>query len=508
MQPSKHSPNLKSFSLLKLKSCTKASQLKQAHAALLTHGHGHLPAAAAAALLSSYVSLSLLDSALLLLRALPDPSSFLRNSLLRSLSAHSHFRASLRLYSSLLSPRSPPDHFTFPFALRSSAALSDPRLGRPIHAHSILYACADDDLYVNAALVDMYSKCGHVDTARRVFDRMRQRDLVSWTSMISGYAHNGYAAEALDLFRLMRRSGVEPGRVGLLSALLACAHLGALRKGTCFHGFTVRAGFVRDVKVVTAVVDMYGRCGSLELARAVFDCTEGKDVVCWGAMVACYGYHGLGEEAIGVFERMVEDGVKPNHATFTSLLSSCSHSGLLREGKEYFDSMKLTYGVEPNHNHYACVVDILGRAGKLKEAHDIIKRMPMEPHCSIYGSLLGACRIHGDIDLGERIADKLFELNPHHSGYYVLLSNIYAAKSRWSDVARVRELMVGRMVNKVQGFSLIEFDNRIHKFGMEDRCHPESEEVYSYLQQLTSEMKQLGYVPQAEFALRDVENEN
>lgn len=353
----------------------------------------------------------------------------------------------------------------------------------------------------------MYSKCGDVDNARKVFDRMGERDVVSWSSMISGYAHNGYSTETLEFFDLMRVSDVRANRVGLLSSLLACGQLGAMRKGEWLHNYAIRKGFEMDVLVATAIVDMYAKCGSLDLARLVFDRVDGKDVVCWSAMIMSYGYHGLVKEAITVFDRMVVAGVSPNHATFTGILSACSHSGLLQEGKKYFDSMQSQYGLEPKLNHYTCMVDILGRAGKLNEAQDLMEKMPMDPDSSMLGSLLGACRIYGDLDLGEKVADKIFELDAAHAGYYVLLSNIYAAKLRWNDAARVRKLMVERKIAKVQGFSLIEHGNRIYKFGVDDRSHPESQEICSYLQELTARAKQIGYVPQVELALHDVEEE-
>lgn len=360
---------------------------------------------------------------------------------------------------------------------------------------------------MRAALVDMYSKCGFIVSARQVFDKMPQRDLVSWTCMISGYAHNGCNFEVLEFFHLMRSSGVRPNRVSLLSTLLACGRLGALCKGQCIHGHAIHTGFDADVLVATSIIDMYAKCGSLIVARLMFDITDGKDLVCWSAMIACYGYHGLGRDAIDIFNCMVRAGTKPNHATFTSLLSACSHSGLVNEGRKCFDSMASVHGVEPKLNHYACMVDLLGRAGRVHEALELIERMPMKPDSSLWGSLLGACRIHGDIDTGEKVADKIFELETTHSGYYVLLSNIYAAKSRWKEVERVRKLMVGNKVSKVQGFSLIEFGNQVHKFGVDDRSHLQAKEIYSYLEELAGKLKQHGYVPLIDLALHDIEDE-
>ncbi|PKI75115.1 hypothetical protein CRG98_004450 [Punica granatum] len=399
-----------------------------------------------------------------------------------------------------------PDKYTFPFALNSCAALCELRIGKLVHQHSVCFGCGSD-LFVNAALVDMYAKCGEVETARLVFDEMPVRDLVSWTSMISGYAHSGYNGETLEFFDMMRESGVSPNRVGLLSGLLACGNLGALRKGEWFHGHAIRTGFEHDILVTTALIDTYTKCGNLASARRKFDESEGKDVVCWSSMIASYGTHGDVREALGLFDKMVGLGWRPNHVTFTCVLSACSHAGLLDEGKMYFEMMTKEFGLEPRLNNYACMVDLLGRSGRLSEAQRLIEEMPLKPDVGVWGSLLGACRIHGDLDLAEKIADRVFELDPFHGGYHVLLSNIYAAKSRWHEVEKIRKMMIGRGANKTPGFSLVEFNSAVHKFGVGDRSNPRSDEIYSKLEELGVAMKRLGHIPSTDFVLHDIEEE-
>ncbi|RWW38867.1 hypothetical protein BHE74_00056030 [Ensete ventricosum] len=297
-----------------LKSCARPSHLKQAHARIPTI----LSASSTPPSCSSTPS------------AAPPPSS----STWLSRPAPSE-TASTSLSAST-PPSSPPDKFTFPFALRSCAALS-------------VSGCSSG-LFVAAALVDMYSKWQMFFCARQMFDKMASRDLVCWTSMISGYAHNGLTVETLDFFQLMQLSSVKPNRVSLLSSL-ACGCLGALRGGGYFHCLAIKTRFKHYVLVATAVIDMHAKCGSLELARLVFDRIDSKNVVCWSMMVASFRYHGLAREAISTFDNMVDDGVMPNAATFTSLLSACSHSGLSEEGRRYFDSMNLKYGIEPKMNH-------------------------------------------------------------------------------------------------------------------------------------------------------------
>ncbi|XP_058097843.1 pentatricopeptide repeat-containing protein At2g01510, mitochondrial-like [Magnolia sinica] len=489
-----------------LRACTRLEHLKQVHAQILLHGlqHKHLPLTKNLTL--QYISFDCIESANLSFRTIQYPCNFLYNMIIRANATNGLFHRSLKLYFEMMDRGLRPDKFAFPFALKSCAGLSDLQMGKKIHQHLICCGCSNDR-FVDAALVDMYAKCGCVDSARIVFDRMSVRDLVSWTAMVSGYVHNGCDGETLEFFELMRWSNVKPNRVGLLSVLLACGHLGALRKGEGFHSYAIRTGFESDVLVSTAVIDMYSKCGSLDVARYMFDRMSGKDVVCWSSMIASYGTHGHGREAIVVFDLMINAGVRPNHVTFTSLLSACSHSRLLEEGRRYFESMSEQYGLTPKLNHYACMVDLLGRAGRLAEAEELILTMPVEPDTSIWGSLLSACRNYGNIDMGERVADRIFQLDPTHAGYYVLLSNMYAAKSRWSEVERVRELMAERGVNKIQGFSLIEFSNCVYKFGAGDRSHPQSEDIFSLLDELAAPIRHLGYVPLTDFALHDVEDE-
>ncbi|CBI34855.3 unnamed protein product, partial [Vitis vinifera] len=360
----------------------------------------------------------------------------------------------------------------------------------------------------------MYVSFNRIDAASIVFEDIPNPCSFLWNVMIRGFATDGRFLSSLELYSKMMEkglkpdnSGVIPNRVSILSVLLACGNLGALRKGEWFHSYVIQTGFEFDILVATAIMDMYSKCGSLDLARCLFDETAGKDLVCWSAMIASYGIHGHGRKAIDLFDQMVKAGVRPSHVTFTCVLSACSHSGLLEEGKMYFQLMTEEFVIARKLSNYACMVDLLGRAGQLSEAVDLIENMPVEPDASIWGSLLGACRIHNNLDLAEKIADHLFHLDPVHAGYHVLLSNIYAAKSRWNEVEKVRKMMARRGANKIQGFSLVEYDNQVHKFGVGDRSHPQWEKLYAKLEELAAPMKHLGYVPLTDFVLHDIEEE-
>lgn len=305
----------------------------------------------------------------------------------------------------------------------------------------------------------------------------------------------------------MQLADVKPNSVTLVSVLLACAHLASQKQCKLIHGYIIKGGFNSNLVIVTALIDTYANCGILEVAHQLFDQMSEKNVVSWSAMIAAYGMHGLGEEAISLFHQMQMTGILPNHITFVSLLSACSYSGLVLEGRQYFNSMVQYYCIVPRVVHYACMVDLLGRAGHLHEAWDLIKTMPLEPGASVWGALLGACRVHCNIELGQYAAEQLFELEPKNAGCYVLLANIYAAAGRWEDVARVRTMMKDRAVKKTPGYSCTEVNNRVHAFVMGDRSHPQSKEIYEMLETLERKMEAVGYVPDTNFVLHDVEEE-
>lgn len=266
-------------------------------------------------------------------------------------------------------------------------------------------------------------------------------------------------------------------------------------------------GLEDNVVINTAMIDMYCKCGRVDMARIAFDCMKEKNVKSWTAMVAGYGMHGLSGEALKVFHKMVTIGAKPNYITFVSVLAACSHSGLLKEGWHWFNSMKHEFGIEPGVEHYGCMVDLLGRAGHLNKAYNLIKEMKISPDFVVWGSLLGACRIHKNVELAEISARKLFELDPSNCGYYVLLSHIYADAGRWEDVERMRGLMKNHGLVKPPGFSLVELKGRVHIFLVGDREHPQHERIYKYLEELTIKLQEVGYTPNMTSVIHDVNEE-
>eukprot|EP01018_Ginkgo_biloba_P008645 Gb_28764 [translate_table: standard] len=398
------------------------------------------------------------------------------------------------------------DKFTFTSVLRACASLTAVAEGKQVHS-LIIKTGLEANVFVESALVDMYAKCGSTKDARQVFDKMPERNVVSWNTMIAGYAQNGQAEKALKIFWQVQRVGMDQNQFTLSSALSACASLAALEEGYQVHTVTIKTGFQFDVFVGSALVDMYAKCGTIEDAHTVFGKMPLRNVVSWNAMIAGFAQHGLGNETLEKFEEMQQAGMEPNNITFVCVLSACSHAGLVDEGQLYFDSMVRDHGIKPRVHHYACMVDLLGRAGRVQEAEELINKMPCEPNAAVWGSLLGACRIHGNIELAKRAAECLFKLEPQNAGNHVLLSNIYAAAGRWDEAARVWKMMKDTGVKKDKGHSWIEVKNKVHVFAVGDRLHPQTMEIYGILERLTEQMKEAGYVPDINFALHDVEEE-
>ncbi|KAH9317193.1 hypothetical protein KI387_018962 [Taxus chinensis] len=356
-----------------------------------------------------------------------------------------------------------PDLITMASVIPACAHLAALHVGNCIHSYAI--RCGfDSDVMVGTALIDMYAKCGSMDGSRRLFVRMAKRNVVSWNVMIAGYAQSGHSFEALTLFREMQLQGLKPDSVTVVNTLPACAHLSALQQGKRIHGHTIQINLESDVIVCNALLDMYAKCGTIEFARQLFDSISAKTLVSWNAMIGGYGMHGHGKDALQLFTQMQQEGIKPDNISFISVLSACSHSGLLDDGWMCFESMIEDYCITPSMEHYACMVDLLGRSGHLDEAHDFIKKMPMKPNVVVWGSLLGACSVHGNILLGECVLKYILELVPENVGHYVLSSNIYAKAGRWNDAAKLRNTVEVKGLKKAPGCSWIEINNNIHSF--------------------------------------------
>ncbi|KAM4082038.1 hypothetical protein ACJW30_11G138600 [Castanea mollissima] len=362
------------------------------------------------------------------------------------------------------------------------------------------------DVSVKNSLISMYSKCKRVDLAAKVFEGLQGKTIVSWNAMILGYAQNGRVNEALNHFCEMQSQNIKPDSFTLVSVIPALAELSVTRQAKWMHGLVIRNCLDKNVFVMTALVDMYAKCGAIRTARKLFDMMEERHVTTWNAMIDGYGTHGLGKDAVELFNDMQKGTIKPNDITFLCVISACSHSGLVEEGLCFFSSMKEDYGLEPAMDHYGAMVDLLGRAGQLNKAWDFIQDMPVEPGITVFGAMLGACKIHKNVELGEKAAKKLFELNPDEGGYHVLLSNIYATASMWDKMAKVRTMMEKTGLQKTPGCSLVELKNEVHSFYSGSTIHPQSKRIYAFLETLGEDIKAAGYVPDTN-SIHDVEDD-
>ncbi|KAL0397304.1 UNVERIFIED_CONTAM: Pentatricopeptide repeat-containing protein [Sesamum calycinum] len=355
-------------------------------------------------------------------------------------------------------------------------------------------------------MITGYAQNGDMAHARSLFNRMPHRDCISWASIIAGYAQTGDSEEALQMFIEMKRDGERLNRSAFTCALSTCADIAAFELGKQIHGRVIKAGFEFGCFVGNALLAMYCRCGSIDEAYEVFQRIEDKDVVSWNIIIG-YARHGFGEEALRHFESMKQASIQPDEVTMVGVLSACSHTGLVDRGKYYFDSMSQDYGIVANSKHYTCMIDLLGRAGLLGDAQDLMRSMPFEPDAATWGALLGASRIHGNTELGEKAAEMIFALEPWNAGMYVLLSNLYAASGRWVDVNKMRLKMRDTGVSKVPGYSWVEVENKIHTFSVGDSTHAESDRIYAFLEELDLRMKRDGYISATKLVLHDVEEE-
>ncbi|KAK1355996.1 Pentatricopeptide repeat-containing protein [Heracleum sosnowskyi] len=390
--------------------------------------------------------------------------------------------------------------------IQACANIGDTRMGLSVHGYMIRRYFFMD-VVVETSLVDMYAKNGRSELASCMFRRMGSRNIVTWSAMISGYAQNGFAVNALELLIEMQSFGFRPDIVSIVSALLACSQVGFLRLGKSIHGYIVRM-LDNDQVLSTALIDMYSKCGLLSCARTLFDVINFRDSILWNTMITSYGMHGHGKEALSLFLEMTETNSKPDDTTFASLLSALGHSGLVDEGRYWFNIMVSKYNIQPSVKHYTVMVDLLARAGHVKEAYDLINSMTDESGIAIWVSLLSGCYNHGKLSVGELAAKKILELYPDEPGSYALVSNFFAASRRWNEVAGVRAVMKQTGTRKVPGCSAVEMDGILHSFVMEDKSHPQLKQIIEILGKLELEMLPAESNPEAEIYLYDFEKEN
>lgn len=388
--------------------------------------------------------------------------------------------------------------------LSCTAAMQAVSACKQFHALSVKSGL-QSDTFVTNSLIDSYGKCGQMDDAARVFEECPTMDLPSFTSIITAYAQCGQGEEALKLYQKLQNAEAKPDSFVCCSLLNACANLSAYEQGKQIHVHVLKYGFMSDIFAGNSLVNMYAKCGSLKDADRAFSEVSQRGIVSWSAMIGGIAQHGHGKKALLLFDEMLRDGVPPNHVTLVSVLCACNHAGLVTEAKRYFEMMEESFGIQPTQEHYACMIDVHGRAGKFDEAMDLISKMPFEANARIWGALLGAARIHKNVDVGQHAAQMLLSLEPEKSGTHVLLANLYASVGSWENVAKVRRLMKENNVKKEPGISWMEVKDKIYTFIVGDQSHSRTKEIYAKLEELGDLMAKAGYVPMIETDLHDVE---
>ncbi|XP_061342663.1 pentatricopeptide repeat-containing protein At1g33350 [Gastrolobium bilobum] len=522
--------NLNQHVLAILSKSNNLNHLKQLQAFLITLGHSQTQFYAFKLVRFCALSLSNLHYARLIFDHLHSPNIYLYTAMITAYASRpqGHGDAFFLYRNMLCIPTPRPNQFIYPHVLKCCTESCGTDL---VHAQ-ILKSGFDEYPVVQTALVDSYSRVlGGVGNARKVFDEMLERNVVSFTAMVSGYGRmgdvdnalklfdemperdvpswnaliagctqNGFFSEGIKLFREMVVLAVEkhcpcnkPNQVTVVCALSACGHTGMLQLGKWIHGYVYKNGFVLDSFISNALVDMYGKCGNLEQARKVFEMNPDKGLTSWNSMINSFALHGQSDCAIAIFEQMMEHGddIRPDEVTFIGLLNACTHGGLVEQGYHYFEMMSEEYGIEPRIDHYGCLIDLLGRAGRFDEAMEVVRGMSMEPDEVVWGSLLNGCKVYGRTDLAEFAAKKLIEIDPHNGGYAIMLANIYGELGKWDEVRNIWRILKQQKSYKIPGCSWIEVDDQVHQFYSLDKSNPKAEEMYNVLESLIGFRKEV-----------------
>lgn len=402
-----------------------------------------------------------------------------------------------------------PDERTLVGLIPAVALLNDATQGTCVHGLTIKSGF-ESDCHIRNALIDMYFKHGSLPSALRLFkgsEASFTKNVVSWNIMIAGYLQNGDAKESLQAFHEMRLENVQPNAISLASVLPAVAHLASVRDGMALHACVTKMGLELVVEIGNSLIDMYAKCGRVDFSQKFFHGMEHKDTISWNAMLAGYAIHGQGNKALSLFKLMQESTVEIDSTSYVSVLSACRHAGLIEEGRRIFHSMRENR-IKPDSEHYACMVDLVGRAGLFNEALQLIREMPMHPDAGVWGALLGACRMHSNVKLGEYALNHLIELEPANPAHYVVLSSIYAGSGRWVDAGKARLKLSETGLKKTPGCSWVEVKGKVHAFTVSDPSHPQIESMQLLWNDLLEKMEKLGYVPDRSCVLQNVEEED
>nr|XP_043607439.1 pentatricopeptide repeat-containing protein At3g49710 [Erigeron canadensis] len=425
------------------------------------------------------------------------------NSMIVAFSQHREGLKSLALYMEMVSLGFRIDIYTLASVLTAFTCLVDLRGGIQFHCQLIKKGF-HQNTHVGSGLIDMYSKCNAgMSDCKKVFEEIVEPDLVLWNTMVSGYSQNDDLSEdALHCLKQMQREGYRPDDCTFVCAISASSNLSSPTQGKQIHCLALKSDIPTNrISVNNALITMYSKCGNLQDARRVFDNMEEHNTVTLNSLITGYAQHGYQIEALSLFEHMLKTNISPTSITFISILSVCAHTGKVEEGRKYFKLMTENFGIEPEEEHYACMIDLFGRAGKLNEAERLIESMPFNPGIVGWGSLLGACRTHNNLELAIKAAKQCILLEPSNAAPYVILGHMYGKADKWDEVAMIRKLMKNSEVKKIPGCSWIEINKKVHVFVAEDSSHPMLKEIAKFWEVLLEKMKEAGYEPDVKWAM-------
>ncbi|KAL5714349.1 hypothetical protein ACHQM5_016325 [Ranunculus cassubicifolius] len=471
---------------------------RKAHGRLIVLGLQEGNVFIGSALVDMYSKFGELKDARLVLDGIVEKDVVLVTALIVGYTQHGEDGEALELFRNMINEGIGPNEFTFSSVLIACGNLGDKNSGKQIHGIVFKYG-VQEVIVCRTSLLTMYSKCGLVDESLKVFDGFYNANLVTWTAVIMGLVQNGREESALSMFRQMIQAAIHPNAFTLSTALRACSTLAMLGQGQQIHAFAMKSGCDADKFSVAALIDMYGKCGNTEMSRSVFSDLDKLDLVSVNSMIYSYAQGGFGNEAVSLFDEMQSVGLEPNDVTYLTVLSACSNSGMLDEGRRIFSSLKNNANID----HYTCMVDLLGRAGKLEEAESLIAQV-QNPDVVLWRTLLSACKIHGEVGMAQRVAGKILEIEPANEGAHILLTNIYASMGQWNEVTRMKIIMKEMKVKKSPAMSWIEVDNCTHTFMAGDLSHPKAREIDEELERLNKAIEILGFVPDTSFVLQNL----
>ncbi|XP_019100241.1 PREDICTED: pentatricopeptide repeat-containing protein At3g49170, chloroplastic isoform X2 [Camelina sativa] len=400
-----------------------------------------------------------------------------------------------------------PNHFTFSSAFKACGNLLDPRVGKQVLGHAFKRGLASNSSVANS-VISMFVKSDRMEDARRAFESLSEKNLVSYNTFLDGTCRNLDFEQAFELLNEITERELGVSAFTFASLLSGVASVGSIRKGEQIHSQVLKLGLACNQPVCNALISMYSKCGSIDTASQVFNLMEDRNVISWTSMITGFAKHGFAERVLETFNQMTEEGVKPNEVTYVAILSACSHVGLVSEGWRHFKSMYQDHNIKPKMEHYACMVDLLCRAGLLTDAFEFINKMPFQADVLVWRTFLGACRVHSNTELGKMAARKILELDPNEPAAYIQLSNIYASAGKWEESTEMRKKMKERNLVKEGGCSWIEVGDKVHKFYVGDTSHPNAHKIYDELDRLISEIKRCGYVPDTDLVLHKLEEDD